>query len=268
MMRGSSPFRPLVISSSTLWPMAVALVAIILSGAQAVGAVFDYPSVLECRDITPLEGESQYADRNLIEVKLRISVRFRGNEVKHVEEINIDVDGTPDHFKVLNFSPSTELSSEWSEDIERTTTREKSSSADATLGGGLPIPAGELVAHVTPSISGGFGRRETATETTSRRPPKQAVVVSGTTHQGRGVFFKMRQSSQTTLEGVHDLSITFIAPANWQSGHLHLACNAHGRHKILGLVEQSKNFGHVAAPVEIHLPTEDDTVQNDTSTTN
>ena len=67
------------------------------------------------------------------------------------------------------------------------------------------------------------------------------------------MFFKLRRSSQTTLEGTHDLNVQFIVPADWQSGRIEVSCAAHGTHKLFGLVEQPKLSGQLRRTVELHL---------------
>jgi hypothetical protein len=217
--------------------------------------------VVACQDVTPAEFAAERPSERIIEVPLRVSVRFHGSEANQVEEITVDVSGSLEGLSLYSFSPTTELASELADDIKQTTTVEKSHSLSGTLGGELPVVAGDLIAHVTPSISGGLGGRQTSTEQVQRRSPKHAVVVSGTTDQGRGVFFKLKRTSQNTLEGVHDLRISFIAPRDWQTGSLSVVCRAHGKQKLLGLVSQPKIFGEAVAPVYLHLAGNDDARQ-------
>src|SRR4029450_4208692 len=106
-------------------------------------------------------------------------------------------------------------------------------SLDGTLGGTLPIPGAEVAAHLTPSISAALSGCDTSTEKINRIPPKHAVVVSGTSSEGRGVFFKLKRYSQTSLEGLHELSVTFIAPRVWQQSEIRVDCAARGERKML-----------------------------------
>jgi hypothetical protein len=234
---------------------------LVVVGRSAAAATCDFPRTVECRDVTPDEFDESRPGERLIELALRVSVRFHGNEANQVDEITIDIADTPASLNVHRFSPETKLSSELAGDIHRTTTVESTNSLGATLGGELPVVAGDVIAHVTPSISGNLGQRESATERVSRLSPKQTVVVSGTTNAGRGVFFKLRRNSQNTLEGVHELKVTYVAPADWQTGSINVACRAHGRHKLFGVVEQPKVFGTAAAPVHLYLAGNDEARQ-------
>jgi hypothetical protein len=86
----------------------------------------------------------------------------------------------------------------------------------------------------------------------NRLPPKHAVVVSGTSSEGRGVFFKLKRSSQTSLEGVHELSVAFAVPANWRAGEVQVSCSARGRRKLLWL-KQSATLGEEKSVVRLQM---------------
>jgi hypothetical protein len=227
------------------------LVAMSFLAAFLPAAEFDFPRVLECRDVT-LADESG-SEHRAIEIVIPVSVRFRDGEIRHVEEIDVDFGAASEDLHVCSFCPATELTSDLADPIERTITTEKSHRVNGTLGGELPLVGGDLVAHLTPSLSGTLGNRETSTEKTSRLAPRRPIIVSGTKDHRRGVFFKIKRSSQTTLEGVHELTIVFEVPADWQSGSLQITCRAFGRKKLFGIVQQSRVFGETMAPVYLYL---------------
>lgn len=232
---------------------ALSILALLAGLTAFVGAAeFDFPRVMACREVVDKDASLDSPDEKVIELALRLSVRFVGDDARHVQEIAVDIDAAQAGLRVYDFAPTTTLTSDLADEIERTTTTERSRSLDATLGGGIPVAAGNLIAHVTPSVSGGLGKRETNTVKTSRRPPRYATVVSGTTRQGHGVFYKLRRNSQTTLEGVHEFSVRFIVPDDWDSSTVRVACLAHGRKKVLWM-DQPRAFGHMVAPMEIYL---------------
>jgi hypothetical protein len=171
---------------------------------------FDFARAAECRDVTPSERTEMYPRERLIVLTLPVSVRFRGVEAGEVEELDIEINGTAAGLSVFDFAPDTMLASDVECAIETTTTVKKDRSLDGSLGGTIPVPVADAVAHLTPSINAGISRGETATEKMKRLPPKYAVVVSGTSSAGRGVFFKLKRSTQTSLEGVHELAVTFV----------------------------------------------------------
>jgi hypothetical protein len=211
---------------------------------------FDIARAVECRDITPRERLVQYPTQRLIEVALPVSVRFNDVPRDDVDEIDIEVSGASAGLRVQDFAPATKLASEITREIETTTTTKKTRSLEGTLGGTLPIPGAEAAAHLTPSITGGLSGCETAVEKINRLPPKHVVVVSGTYAEGRGVFFKLKRTSQTSLEGVHELAVTFVAPRTWPAIALRVECTAEGQRKMLWM-KQPAALGHMERYVQL-----------------
>ncbi|HEX5472515.1 MAG TPA: hypothetical protein VFW73_11540 [Lacipirellulaceae bacterium] len=211
---------------------------------------FDIAPTAECRDITPPQRMTQYPNERLIQVALPISVRFRGVSMGDVDELAIEVNGAAAGLRVEYFSPMTQLVSDVSHDIETTTTTTKGHTLDGSLGGTFPIPGADVVAHLTPTISAALTNCDTSTEKINRLPPKHAVVVSGTSREGRGVFFKLKPYSQTSLEGVHDLSVTFVAPRYWQGSEIRVDCAARGERKMLWM-KQTGIIGQTSRTVQL-----------------
>jgi hypothetical protein len=213
---------------------------------------FDFARTAECRDVTPAERAFQYPTQRLVEFALPVSVRFHDAAPDDVDELTVEITGPESGMRVFDFSPATQLASDIENAIETTTTTKSARSLDGSLGGALPIPYAAEVAHVTPTINAGISKGEATTEKVNRLPPKYAVVVSGTKAEGRGVFFKLKRWSQTSLEGVHALSVTFIVPSGWRGGEVFVNCSAGGQRKVL-FIKQSATVGAEAAPVRLYL---------------
>jgi hypothetical protein len=211
---------------------------------------FDMAPTAECRDITPRQRIAQYPNQRLIEVALPVSVRFHGLTTDEVDELAIEIVGISPGMRVNDFAPTTQLASDIAEAIETTTTSKKNRSFDASLGGTIPVPGAEAVAHITPSLNAGLAKSDTETEKISRLPPKRAVVVSGTSSAGRGVFFKLKRYSQASLEGVHDLKVTFVVPRAWKWSQIRVDCTAQGEQKVLWM-KQSGTVGHATRTVQL-----------------
>ncbi len=213
---------------------------------------FDFARTAECRDVTPDERLMHYPSQRLVEVVLPISVRFHGVPLDQVDELTVEITGAASNMRVFDFKPSTQMASDIANPIETTTTKKSARAIDGSLGGALPMPLGAEVANVTPTINAGMSKGEVTTEKLDRLPPKYAVVVSGTTAEGRGVFFKMKRWSQTSLEGVHELAVTFIVPAGWRGGDVFVGCSAGGQRKVL-FMKQSATLGSEGKPVRVYL---------------
>ena len=246
------------------WSAALVVLNIVLASASLAAeptVEFDFARLVPYRVVAAADlGESVCttgsigslsAGEKLVEVVIPISVRFRGVPVDDVHEINVEIDASDAELRVAGFSPATQLHSDVVQTIYSTTTTENVRALEATLGGELPVPMGDLVSHVTPSVSAAVGKSETATERLSRLPPKQAVVVSGTSSQGQGVFYKLKRSTQTSLEGVHEISILFVVPDDWQGCALHITCTALGQRKVFWM-DKPAMFGQTAARVQLY----------------
>ena len=207
---------------------------------------FDVPRSLECRDVTTPEFQAANPEKRLVEIEAPVSLLLYHGEANRVRDLVIEIDGG-EELTVHDYTPRTALTSELAEPIEvrRSTSTDKS--IGASLGGKL---AGDVA--LTPTISGAHGRTESSTETRHKLPPKQAVVVSGTIGGRRGVFYKLRSSSQSTLEGERTFRVTFVAPAEWDGGSVEVRCVARGQRKWL-FVEQRRVWNELARPVELRL---------------
>ncbi len=245
--------QPLQAFAAGVWMVIAALFPPTAPTALAGARVeFDFPRTAECRDVTPPERLQRYPQQRLVELAMLVSVRFRGVERNDVEELTVEINAAAAGLRVYDFAPATQLASDFAEEIETTTTTKSARSLDGSLGGTLPVPYAEAVAHISPSINAGISSGETSTQKLNRLPPKYAVVVSGTSSEGRGVFFKLKRSSQTSLEGVHELAVTFIVPAGWRGGEVHVGCSAGGQRKLL-FMKQSATLGSEGDAVRLYL---------------
>ena len=221
-----------------------------LAGSPQVA--FDFGSIAECVDVTPTDSEAIYPGEKIVELKLRVSVHLLSGNIGDVEEVRIEVGDSDNRMRVHSFAPGTLLTSHLSQDIEWSKTTEETNTFGASLGGELPTPVGGLIAHVTPTISGGTSNREKITEKQVRVAPKFAVVASGTISQEHGVFFKLRSSPQNSLEGTHELTVRFIVPENWRGDSVRVCCQATGTEKVLWMKQQT-TWAHTCSGVALYL---------------
>jgi len=235
------------------WAMAAVIASTINVGALAFGqdVSFDFARLVKYRDVTPLDWHDRAPHERLLEMKLPISVRFQGLVSGEIEHLDFEIDGTAAGIRVERFSPTTQLAAD-AVAVETITKTTRGRSLGATLSGAIPVPVGALSAEVGPSISAGVSKANEATEKVKRLPPKRPIVVSGTFAEGRGVFFKFKQSSQTTFEGVHVLEVTIAVPADWDGRGVRISCTARGNKPLLWM-DKPAIFGHVDDAIEFYL---------------
>ncbi|MGI9429325.1 MAG: hypothetical protein ACR2NM_11750 [Bythopirellula sp.] len=222
------------------------------ASAASPSLAFDFGSTAKCREVVREDASELYPDEKLIELKLRISVHLLAGKIGDVEEVRIEISDCDSRIHVESFSPHTRLESDYSEDITVTKTTEKSKSLGASLGGEAPVPIGDVVAHVLPSVNGGLTNRDVVTEKQVRRAPQYAAVASGTIGGEHGVFFKLRSSPQTTLEGAHELTVRFVVPDNWRGDSLRVCCTATGQKDFLWITQEA-TWARTCAPIAIYL---------------
>ena len=253
----SLPIRSVTIVRWVGLSIALSLNAVTaLAGAPRLA--FDFGRTAECRDVTQelvdsddFDSEFSTAEK-IVELKLRVSVQLLSGKLKDVREVRIEIGDCDSRMRVESFAPNTRLQSDYSKDIVVTKTVEKGKSLNASLGGEFPIPVGDVVAAVLPGANAGLSKRDVITEKQSRHAPQYAVVASGTIKQEHGVFFKLRSSSQTTLEGSHELTVRFLVPAGWRGDSLRVCCSASGIEKFLWTKQQA-TWSRTCAPVAIYL---------------
>ena len=240
------------VPAKTLWLVLWLTAQVGVAQAGKPALTFDFARLAGCHQSSPEDAVDIYADEKLVELKLRVSVHLIAGNIGDVEEVRIKVKDCDNKMRVHSFAPSTRLQSAYSKDIRVTKTNESGKTLGASLGGALPVPAGDFVAQVSPSISGGLSEREVVTEVQQRVAPQQAVVASGTINQEHGVFFKLRSSPQTSLEGVHVLTLRLLVPQNWRGDSMHVCCYATGHEKTLWM-KQEITWAQVCAPVALYL---------------
>lgn len=210
---------------------------------------FDFGRAIACQVVPTESGSEEFAEEKLIQFTLPISVQLLSGDMAQVKSVRIELTDRDQRMFVHDFQPQTRLESQHTEAIERTHSTEESHSLSATLGGEAPVPVGNLVAHVTPSASGALGKREAVTQTERLLPPKQVVVASGTKRNRHGVFFQLRPTPQTTLEGVHEIALTLRVPKHWRGDTLRVEVTAQGVEKFLWMNREAtlaQESGHIA----------------------
>src|SRR5947207_5916366 len=121
-----STFRPSRILHKLARTLAINLLFAAVGNVFASPYVeFDIGPTAECRDVTPAQRLTLYPSQRVIEVALPVSVRFHGASMEDVEELAIEVNGASANLQVVEFSPTTQLASDISHEIELTSTTKK-----------------------------------------------------------------------------------------------------------------------------------------------
>ncbi|QGJ70005.1 Hypothetical protein PBC10988_16940 [Planctomycetales bacterium 10988] len=184
------------------------------SWGQQAHVLMDFPKAIECRDITPEEFYLANPHLKVIEVAIPFSIRIEGPQPESIQEITLEVTQRDARLPVLDFSPRDTLETEYAEPITVTNTDEHTRSVGLGLSGNVPVA--ETAVKLNPSTNLSMSGRDLETHTVKRKPPQEAVLVSGTMNRGYGVFFKLRANSQLPLEGSREFCVHLAVPREWQ----------------------------------------------------
>lgn len=179
---------------------------------------FDVPAMVTCREITTEEFANTHSLEKLLEVRLTTSSLLATGTDRCIRELFFFVYSPERSFEIVDFSPQTTLITEFASPIDESQNQENSNSAGLNLTPNLEL-AGK--ANITASLSD----RQATTKRISRLPPKQLAVASGTQNRGTAVYFKMKPSTQLTLEGTQDILLMIKVPIAWRADVMHVHCS-------------------------------------------
>ncbi len=186
--------RAVVAQAALVWALALKLSA----GSPAVAAdtrvVFDIPDKLECRDVTPETCAKAHPQLKVVEAKFRISASFVDGTEDSIVDFVYMITSPELRLKILDYLPNTTL--------ESTLTDDTIEVADTTENSDAKTEDAKVAYRV---LTLGTSRTQTAKKTESDHykqiVSKALVLAAGTTHREHGVFFKLRPSKGTSLEG-------------------------------------------------------------------
>jgi hypothetical protein len=148
-------------------------------------------------------------------VKIPITARLLSGNEKDVKQCTYTLSDPNGALAVLDWLPRTELRTEFAKPIQFN----KEQSAKIGI---------NMSAHYIVTTAGDVGGQLKSGTAYELLPPQEIVLASGTVHQGHGVYFKLRPSTQTTLEGMKLFSAICAVPRGWRGGCLKLQCEAVG----------------------------------------
>jgi hypothetical protein len=172
--------------------------------SAAPEVTFDIPFTIECRDVTPKGFRETHPSEKIIEAKFRVSMRITKGIEKDIKDLVYVIDSPERRLNVSDFIPRTKLGSEVAGTISIVETAENS------LGGALAVK------YEAAEATGQASQKKTRTESYTKLPPKELVLASGTVNREHGVFFKLRPSSDDSLEGMKEFACLFAVPKEWR----------------------------------------------------
>lgn len=231
----SPPSVPMLIALAGL--VSVLQLAVFSAPSTAVAGepphvLFDVNHAVACRDVTPPEYDALHPATRLVECRFQISTFIHSGDPNELVELLVTIESPRKAFEVVDYEPKTTLESPVAGNVGVERKKEKS----ATVGLGL---AGSFQHVVKADASGSVLDKTLNSVRYDLIPAQELVAASGTIQRGHGVYFKLKPSKSSTLEGAKEFMMVIRVPRDWQADYIHLRCEAtaHRRGALYGSEE-------------------------------
>ena len=209
---------------SRCWLFAV-LVLVANSTAQVRSSCvrFDAPDIVVCHDVTTEAFSRQFPNDRLIQATFQISAfTYYGREGDLGQFVYLFESPSRTAF-VVDYSPKTEMFSEIEGNLNVSKQNERSSSIGISA-------TTSFDAYVNGNGNASTGNRKTESIQYQQKPEHELLAASGTLSRGTAVYFKLRPSTQVTLEGARNFEVTFQVNKDWRSDFFRIRCAAYSGH--------------------------------------
>jgi len=192
---------------------------------RCADVTFDIPSSIECRDVTPKDFTVTHPELKIVEAKLRISARIAEGNASDIVDFVYLIRVDP-QMHIRDYTPNTTLESAVAADQIEVTAEKENSTATGVEASGAP----------TPLMLGGSHSQSSKKLESSRYKQvaaKDLVLASGTTEREHGVFYRIRPSRVSSLEGARDFSLVMVVPTSWRQALCTISCSSRSKKKSM-----------------------------------
>lgn len=224
-MSSCSPFRRRLMVSSPNW-FALALIVSSLWSARDLLAEtprvkFDMPYLLAARDVTPAAFREVNPLERLVEIRFPISSFLVAGDEDDLTQLVYRIEGPQGQFAVTDFLPKTTLESRYAGNLNVESLSDHEADLHIDLAGNYQWLTGF-------TANAKYHDKEFSQVKGELLPPLEAVAASGTTNRQRGVYFKLRGSSRTWLEGEKEFAAVLRVHQDWRADYVVVRCEAEG----------------------------------------
>lgn len=228
-------------------PVTLLCAAVAIAGDDTVR--FDLPPVAAARAIVPPESKSTIdpsAVDESVTFELRLSSMIATPKPPRIDQWIVTCIPRDRSLLIADYAPRTELTGDASGPVSVKRVDESSDSIGLSIDGNY--------GHAARGRAGAdHGRKSSETVEFQRHAPVQAVIASGTVDRGRGVYFKLRWTSQQVLEGEKTMRITMQVPPGWRGGLVDVSVVAQTeRVKLAGLDRDVETLGQARFIVAVY----------------
>lgn len=234
--------------------LAAAMLALAAAGGSFAGTLtaaetrvaFDIPDAIECRDVTPAACREHCPDWKVIEGRFRISARLITGVESDIVDFVYILASPESRLKIQDYLPNTTLES--SIEGDRITVAETNESARSITG---DLRVNYALLNLGPTAN--QTTKRTASNQYNQVAPKTLVLASGAANRGHGVFFKLRPSNSTSLEGAKEFTFLAVVPQTWRADWCVVACSARATKRNLLQQKSTIEAGAQHAHLGLHL---------------
>ncbi len=185
---------------------------------------FDVNPMAPARESNAIGLMNQLPNSRLVDVQLDVSALFTPGDAAVITEYTVRIVSRHEDVQVADYSPRTEMQSDVFGPMQISQEGDRVREAAIRGAGGYPGVG---------SAQGYAYYHDNSHETVhyAKKPSLELVNAAGTLERRRGVYFKVRQSSQTTLEGARPFRIVFEVPNSWRADLLDVTIEAAGLEK-------------------------------------
>lgn len=195
----------------------------ILDGGQATSQSspesihFDVPSTIHCLDVTTEEFKATRSLEKLLEIRFDVSALVENGSDQQIQELFFLAYSPQQRFRIVQQYPQTDLITEYAAPIDVNESRDNTNSMGLNV-----TPTFEFAGKA--ALNANISDRTGENRKISKLPPKQLLVASGTRNRQSGAYFKLKPSSQTTLEGRHEIRLIVRVPMQWRADLMYVHC--------------------------------------------
>jgi hypothetical protein len=180
---------------------------------------FDTDSVVGCVDVTPLEFAEANPGEKLVEASFLISTLIGPGDSDAELQHLYTIESRQRTMQVEDYEPKTTLAADVVGHMLIENKNEKGKSIGLNL-------SGSYDKYAAGTASAGIDSKNGVITKYEKLPPLEVVAASGPIRRGSGVYFKLKPSSQTSLEGAQAFVAVFRVPATWRGDYIHIHCEA------------------------------------------
>lgn len=183
---------------------------------------FDVPAITVAENVEPGLASLPVGSGRLVRIRVPVSVfglpQFRGQ----IDECTVELQSPHQSIRVLDFWPRNEVYSNVLGPVHVETSTESRFDTHLKGSAGLePFARGEAGV--------GYEKSSSKKERYERMPDVEALISSGTTHRGFGVFFKFSAGATNSVEGAREIAFLAEVPQDWRADLMLVRMHAVGK---------------------------------------